>query len=94
MTITPNAMKAQAAMFRLIDAHFDPDAGRYADGWDDARVAKESGIAPGHVSAFRTEGFGALKTSPELLAISDEVKALKDLLAGIEARLAKVGVRV
>ncbi len=91
VSITPNAMKAQTAMFRLLDTHFDEDAGRYADGWDDARVAKETGIAIAMVAAFRKEGFGEIKASPELTAIAGDLKTLKTMVSDLEARLAKAG---
>ena len=89
MVPSVSAIKAQAAMFRLIDQHFDADRGSYAAGYDDARIAKESGLALAMVTAFRREGFGKLREMPELASIRADVASIRKMLCEIEARLAK-----
>jgi hypothetical protein len=45
------------------------------------------------VAAFRKEGFGEIKASPELTAIAGDLKTLKTMVSDLEARLAKAGYR-
>lgn len=78
---SPEAMRAQFNVFRLLTDHFDTDAGAYATGWDDAKVAKDTGIATSAVVAYREAGFGPLKEPPELKAIADEIGALESIMA-------------
>lgn len=88
------AMRAQAQMFRLLDEHFNPDQGRYDDGWTDERVAKECSLAPAMVREFRKAGFGELKANPEIEAVRRDLAALQKLVsdetAALEARLRKL----
>ena len=80
MVPSVNAIKAQAAMFRLIDEHFDAERGSYAAGYDDARIAKESGLALAMVTAFRREGFGKLRETPDLASIRADVASIRKML--------------
>jgi hypothetical protein len=93
---SPAAMKAQAAMFQHLTAHFDPDAGRYAKGWSDKVIADKTGLSVEHVAAFRVAAFGELKDSPEIVSLRAEIAALENLvteqvahLRGEIARIAK-----
>ena len=76
---SPNAMKTQAAMFRLLSNHFDVDAGRYEKDWGDARIAKETGLAVALVAQFRDAGFGEIKEAPEIAGLRADVRALEQL---------------
>lgn len=98
---SPAAMKAQAAMFRLLSDRFDPDAGRYEAGWDDKKIAAETGLSPDVVAEFRKAGFGEMKEAPELASIRKDVNALEQLareqnasimqeVAALRTRLSKV----
>lgn len=93
---SPAAMKAQAAMFQHLTAHFDVEAGRYEKGWSDQVIAEKTGLSAEHVAAFRTAGFGELKDAPEIVALRADIAALENLvteqvahLRGELARIAK-----
>ena len=74
------AHKATAALHKLLSTHFDPDAGHYAQGWSDQKVAQETGLAEKYVSEVRDIVYGALKEPDELVAIRNEVKSLQELI--------------
>jgi hypothetical protein len=77
---SPAAIRSQATMFRLLDAQFDADAGRYADGWSDERVAKETSLSAQTVAAFRTEAFGAIKEPAEVAALAADLATFDTML--------------
>lgn len=87
MTAKPSAaaMKAQAQMFHLLSAHFDPEQGAFAVGWADQRVAAETGLAADVVTEFRRAGFGELKEPPEVRALRDDIQSLASLQAEQQA---------
>lgn len=102
--LSPAAMKAQAAMFQMLATHFDPDAGQYETGWNDARVAKEAGLAADFVVEFRRNGFGELKEPAPLAALRSDINALEKLqveqnatfaqqLAELRAQLARIAAQ-
>jgi hypothetical protein len=70
---TQSTVKAQAAMFRMLTDNFDGDAGSFATGWTDKRIAQETGLSVDYVTAFREEAFGKIK-EPEIFA-----KLLQDI---------------
>lgn len=76
---TQAAMKAQTMMFRLLSDNFDTEAGRFEPGWDDARIAKETGLSPDVVAEFRRAGFGEIKEAPEVAALRADIAALDTL---------------
>jgi hypothetical protein len=101
---TPAAMKAQANMFALLTTHFDGDAGAYAPGWSDAKVASDTSLAVEHVTEFRRVAFGELKEPSEIRALRDDIKALDQLakeqatgitseIASLRSRLAEISKR-
>lgn len=91
---SPAAMKAQAEMFQLLSLHFDGDAGRYAKGWSDGKIASQTGISIDLVTGFRIAGFGELKEAPEIVAIRAEICALETLVteqvAHLRGEIAKI----
>lgn len=76
---SPAAMRAQATMFRLLDAHFDMEKGSYEKDWNDERVAKEAGLAINVVQEFRRAGFGELKLPTEVERLHLDIEALAAL---------------
>lgn len=72
--------KATAKMHQLLVLNFDPDNGRYVDGWDDARIAKESNLSVAHVADVRGIAYGDLKEPDELTALRNDIKALNELI--------------
>lgn len=67
-------IKAQAKMHRLLDDHFDGERGMYDADWDDARVARESGLAVTEVGRTRDVAYGRL-VDAAALAATDAIKA-------------------
>jgi hypothetical protein len=83
------AIKAQFAMLQLLTDHFDADSGAYADGWSDARIAKETDIAVDVVTAYRREGIGEIKEPDEVRTLRDEINALDKMAQENAATLAQ-----
>lgn len=77
---SPAAIAAQAKMFGMLQTHFDPDAGTYAAGWSDAKIADQTGLALDLVSGVRAEAFGELKEPPELAQLASDISAVESLL--------------
>ena len=75
------------AVGSLIETNFDAPQGVWRNGYSDERVAKETGVAAAQVAKMREEAFGKLKTPPELLALQNDVLAIRDMLAQVDARL-------
>ncbi len=84
------ARRAHAAAIRLLDLHFTvadgADVGHYADGWSDARVAKESGLSPAEVARTREDVYGRLE-DPEEVA---RAAAIADLSTRFDSTIASL----
>lgn len=78
--VSSNTHKATAKMHQLLSLHFDEEAGKFADGWDDERIAKDSGLSPTHVAEVRVIAYGELKEPEELTALRSDIKALNELI--------------
>lgn len=96
--VSTAAMKAQADMFRHLSDRFDTVAGRYEAGWNDERIAKETGIAKTTVVEFRKAGFGEIKEDPAIADIRADINALEDIqrehAAGIAQQIAELRTRL
>lgn len=79
--VSADLHKATAKMHQLLNLHFDTDEGRFAEGWDDARIAKESGMAPAHVTEVRNLAYGELKEPEEITKLRDDIKSLNELIS-------------
>jgi hypothetical protein len=77
---TDTAIKAQAKMHRLLAEHFDADAGAFLNAWDDAKVAKDTGLALDLVTATRAAAYGELKAPDALVAMRADLDTLEQLL--------------
>lgn len=100
-------MKAQAETVQLLSLHFDGDAGRYAAGWSDDKIAKDTGMAPDFVREMRLAAFGELREPEEVTRLRADIDALDQLareqnsaireaIHGLRAELARIapaGVR-
>lgn len=78
--VSADLHKATAKMHQLLAINFDADEGRFAEGWDDERIAKESGISATHVTEVRNVAYGELKEPEEVTALRNDIKALHDLI--------------
>ncbi|MBD3762621.1 hypothetical protein [Rhizorhabdus sp.] len=99
-TPSPGATKAFGKIFALLSQHFDTENGRYVTGWDDGKIAKETGMAPDVVIEFRRESFGEIREPAELALIRADINSLEQLdrehrstvateIAGLRGRLAE-----
>lgn len=99
--VSPAAGLAQAKVFKLLGINFDPEKGRYLNGYSDDKLAKETGCAKVFVEQVRKECFGDLKEDPAIAELRGDIAALEGLivestatlqqqLASVKAKLAQV----
>lgn len=95
---SPNAMRAQAQMFTLLQTHFDVTKGAFAKEWSDERVATETGIAVALVIEFRQTCFGELKEPDEVRVLRGDISALETLVretvASVTGEIASMRTRL
>lgn len=80
--------KLSRAVFAMLEDHFDEQRGAYRDGWNDDRVAAETGASPAFVSALRNEAFGPLK-DPEIDAIRRDLDELNRRITNTRSGIAE-----
>jgi hypothetical protein len=80
-TVSTDTHKAQAKMHQLLTMHFDGDAGIYGEGWNDERIAKESGISVTYVTEVRGIAYGDLKEPEEIASLRADIKSLHELIS-------------
>lgn len=78
--VSADTHKATAKMHQLLSLHFDADEGKFADGWNDERISKESGISLTHVAEVRVIAYGEIKEPEEVTALRNDIKALNELI--------------
>lgn len=92
---SPSSALAKKIMSDLLFDHYDLSAQDYKEGWDDKRVAQESGLSEAFVSQRRAADYGPVKPKKPpaakiaLNALSNSQVALKDLIARAGAMEAK-----
>ena len=79
--VSADTHKATAKMHQMLSLHFDADEGKYAEGWDDERISKESGISVVHVSEVRNIAYGEIKEPEEITLLRKEIKSLNELIS-------------
>jgi hypothetical protein len=101
---SPAAIKSQAKMFTLLQQHFDPELGAFAEGWSDQRIATDTNLSPDTIAEFRREAFGEIKEPDEVRKLRDDINSLEGLqresaaqfsqdIAGLRSRLAGISAR-
>ena len=78
--VSVDTHKATAKMHRLLTEYFDTEEGVFSEGWNDDRIAKESGMSASHVTEVRSLAYGELKEPDELVELKRDIKALNDLI--------------
>lgn len=78
--VSADAHKATAKMHQLLSLHFDTDTGTFADGWNDERISKESGISLTHITEVRNIAYGELKEPEEITLLRKDINALNELI--------------
>lgn len=76
-TLTPTTIQAQRKVFGLLEDNFDPGDGVYKNGYDDQRIASETGISVSAVKEIRTAAFGKLKPPTELYQMKIDLENLE-----------------
>lgn len=71
---------------RYLSLHYDIEDQGYTDGWNDARIAKETGLAEAFVALVRDEGFGPAE-DPRLIAAREELADLRQRVISDSAEL-------
>lgn len=100
MKQSPEAIRAQAKLFTLIEEHFDPEKKRYRTDWTDERVSKECGLSIDQVAMTRESLHGPMvdpavvKAEAEIDRIQAQLTELETLVKGevnkLRTELAKV----
>lgn len=85
VTVTPTTGQALRKVFQILEDNFDAGEGQYLHGYDDARVAKETGISETAVKEYRTSAFGKLKPPTELHKVKQELADLETGFLKIDA---------
>lgn len=79
--MSTDTLKATAKMHQLLTMNFDADEGHYVEGWDDERIAKESGMSIAHVTEVRNLAYGELKEPEEITKLRADIKSLNELIS-------------
>ena len=77
--ITPVTGLALRKVFQLLEDNFDAGEGQYLHGYDDGRVAKETGVSENAVKEYRTAAFGKLRPPTELHKCKQDIEELEAL---------------
>lgn len=74
-------------VFQLLEDNFDAENGQYLEGYDDASIAKETGVSPNAVKEYRTAAFGKLKPPTELHKAKQDLDDLENLFLKTEGEI-------
>jgi hypothetical protein len=85
--VTPTTGLALRKVFALLEDNFDTGEGQYLHGYDDARVAKETGISEAGVKEYRTSAFGKLKPPTELHKVKQDLSELESAFLKLDAEI-------
>lgn len=85
--LSPAVMMAQVEMIQLLAQHFDPNEGRFATDWSDAKIATATGMHEDVVADYRRTAFGDIKEPSEITAIREELTSLERLVSNEVAAL-------
>ena len=96
--ITQLTGQALRKVFALLEENFDSENGCYTHNFDDARIAKETGISFDAVKQYRLQAFGKLKPPSEVHLLQQELRELEDFALKTEndmrARLKDITLRL
>lgn len=84
MKKTPDVIKAERAMYGLLDLHYDTETKRYRDGFTDEKVAKECGLSVGIVADAREAAYGPL-LNPVIIEAEVKLGALDKKVEDLRA---------
>lgn len=84
---TPAASDAIVNLSLFLSDYYDKARKAYVEGWDDERMARETGLSPVHVAEFREKYFGPLVKDTTLEDIAAATLALAQEIAGLEGEI-------
>lgn len=85
-TPSPDAKRAHRMVMMLLEEQYDETNKCYRSGWDDARIASESGASKAHVAEQRETYFGPPGMPSEAQKLHEDMERLRDqALAAINA---------
>lgn len=84
---SPAASDAIVNLSLFLSDYYDKARKAYAEGWDDDRMARETGLSPVHVAEFREKYFGPLVKDTTLEDIAVATLALAQEIAGLEGEI-------
>lgn len=79
-SVSADTHRAQAKMHQLLSTYFDVDEGTFSPGWNDERIAKESGLSLAHVTDVRNIAYAELKEPEEVTKLKSDIQTLNDLI--------------
>lgn len=85
--VTPITGQALRKVFALLEDNFDAGQGQYLHGYDDERVAKETGISLQAVKEYRTSAFGKLQPPTELHKAKQDLDALETAFLKMDSEM-------
>lgn len=87
LKITPVTGQALRKVFQMLEDNFDAGEGQFLHGFDDARIAKETGVSEAAVKEYRTTAFGKLKPPTELHKAKMDIEELESLFLRTEGEI-------
>lgn len=97
---SPEAIRAQAKLFAMLEEHYDPEKKRFRTDWSDDKVSKACGLSVDQVSVTRESLYGPMidpvvaKAEAEIDRIQAQLTELESLVktetAKLRTELAKV----
>lgn len=81
---TPQTAKAVRRVFQILEDNFDCERGQFLQGYDDDRVAEETGISVNAVKEYRTNAFGKLSPPDDLTKAKIDLDNLETAFLKIE----------
>lgn len=84
MKQSPEAIRAQAKLFALLEEHFDPEKKRYRDDWSDDKVSKACSLSVDQVSVTRESLYGPM-VDPAVAKAEAEIDRLQAQITELEA---------
>jgi hypothetical protein len=85
--VTPTTGQALRKVFQILEDNFDTGEGQYLHGYDDQRVAKETGISEAAVKEYRTSAFGKLKPPTEFHKLKQDLDSLETAYLKLDSDL-------
>jgi hypothetical protein len=84
MKQSPEAIRAQAKLYSLLEEHFDPEKKRYRLDWTDDKVSKACSLSVDQVSATREALYGPM-VDPAVAKAEAEIDRIQAQLTELES---------